>query len=97
MSFAALPESYASSKPGGPDEQFKERRRKRRKSGGRSSLNTHSRSRSLEDGSDGGRGWEWWKDWLLAGNDVGNMTLRIDREARIEERVARWGVRPSPL
>lgn len=97
VSFAALPESYANSKPGGPDEQFKERRRKRRKSGGRSPLNTHSRSRSLEDVSDGGNGWGWWGNWLLAGNNVGNMTLRIDQEARIEERVARWGARPSPL
>jgi hypothetical protein len=98
VSFAALPESYANSKPGGPDEQFnRERRRKRRKSGSRTPSNTHSGSQSLDDDSDDGGGWGWWTSWLLAGNNAGGTGLRFDQEARAEERVARWGIRPSPI
>lgn len=89
VSFAALPESYANSKPGGPDGQFnRERRRKQRKSGSRTPLNAHSRSRSLENHSDDGQGWGW-ANWLLAGN-AGSAALRFDQEAR-------WGMRPSPM
>ncbi|KAF9782215.1 hypothetical protein BJ322DRAFT_204065 [Thelephora terrestris] len=90
VSFAALPESYANSKPGGPDGQFnRERRRKQRKPSGRTPLKSHSRSRSLEDYSDDGQGWGW-ANWLLAGNNVGTAALRFDQEAR-------WGLRPSPI
>jgi hypothetical protein len=91
VSFAALPESYANSKPGGPDQQFKrERRRKRSKSVGRTPLRAHSGSRSLEDDSDDGNGWKWWTHWSLVGNGVGNTPLRFDQEVR-------WGMRPSPI
>lgn len=88
VSFAALPESYANSKPGGPDGQFnRERRRKRSKSGGRTSLSAHSGSRSLEDDSDDGKGWGWWSNWSLT---AANAPLRFDQDAR-------WGMRPSPI
>ncbi|KAF9651712.1 hypothetical protein BDM02DRAFT_3184228 [Thelephora ganbajun] len=98
VSFAALPESYANSKPGGPDEQFnRERRRERRKSRSQTPSNTRPRSRSLENDSDEGGGWGWWTSWLLAVSNADSMELRLDQEARIEERVARWGVRPSPI
>ena len=98
VSFAALPESYASSKPGGPDEQFnREKRRKRKKSGSRTPSDARSGSRSLDDDSDEGAGWGRWAGWLLSGSNVGTTGLRLDQEARVEERVARWGIRPSPI
>ena len=98
VSFAALPESYGNSKPGGPGEQFnREKRRRRRKSGSLTPSNTHSRSRSLDDDSDDGSRWGWWSSWLIAGNSMGSSGLRFDQEPRFEERVARWGVRPSPI
>lgn len=98
VSFAALPESYANSKPGGPDEQFnREKRRKRRKSGSRTPSNSHSGNQSYDDSSDNPDGWGWWTNWLLAGNNMGNMGMRLDQEARAEERIARWGMRPSPI
>lgn len=91
VSFAALPESYAHSKPGGPDEQFnRERRRKRRKSSGQTRLDAHSGSRSLEDDSDDGKGWRWWVNWSLAGNSARNTPFRFDQDAG-------WGMRPSPI
>ena len=94
VSFAALPESYANSKPGGPDKQFdRERRRKRRKSGSR----TPSDAQGLDTDSDEGGGWGWWASWLLSANNVGGVGLRLDQETRVEERVARWGIRPSPI
>ena len=93
VSFAALPESYANSKPGGPDEQFnREKRRKRKKP-----LSAQSRSRSLENDSDDGNGWGWWANWLLAASNAESTALRLDQESRMEERVARWGMRPSPM
>jgi len=92
VSFAALPESYADSKPGGPDKQFnKERRRKRKKSGSRTPSDV------LDTDSDEGGGSGWWAGWLLSGNNAGGTGLRFDHEARVEERVARWGIRPSPM
>jgi len=92
VSFAALPESYANSKPGGPDKQFnKERRRKRKKSGSRTPSDV------LDTDSDEGGGSGWWAGWLLSGNNAGGTGLRFDHEARVEERVARWGIRPSPM
>ena len=98
VSFAALPESYAHSKPGGPDEQFnRERRRRRRKPSGRTPLNTHSRSRSLDGDSDDGNRLGWWATLLLAGGNHGNIPFRYDQEARVDERVVRWGLRPSPV
>jgi hypothetical protein len=91
VSFAALPESYAHSKPGGPDEQFnRERRRKRSKSNGRTPLNARSRGASYEGDSDDGWGWGWWTDWPLTGNGVGNPPLRFGQEVR-------WGMRPTPI
>lgn len=98
VSFAALPESYANSKPGGPDQQFnREKRRKRRKSGSRTPPDARSGSRSSDHDSDEGDGWRWWATWLLSGNNPGGIGLRLDQEARIEERVARWGIGPSPI
>jgi len=98
VSFAALPESYANSKPDGPDEQFnREKRRKRRRSGSRTPPNSHSRNQSLDDDSDDTNGWGWWTSWLLAGNATGSTGLRFDQETRTEERVAKWGIRPSPI
>lgn len=98
VSFAALPESYANSKPGGPDEQFnREKRRKRRKSGSRTPPNSHSRNQTLDDDSDDANGWGWWTSWLLAGNAAGSTGLRFDQETRAEERITKWGVRPSPI
>lgn len=97
VSFAALPESYANSKPGGPDEQFNRKRiRKRRKSGSWTPSDSRSERRNLDNDSDEGGGW-WWAHWLLSGNNIGGTGLRLDQETRIEERVARWGVRPSPI
>ena len=91
VSFAALPESYANSKPGGPDEQFnREKRRRRSKSGGLTRLNSRSGSRSLEDDSDDGKGWGLWSNWSLAGNSTGYSPLMLDQEVR-------WGMRPSPI
>jgi len=98
VSFAALPESYANSKPGGPGENFnRERRRKRKKPSSRTPSNSRSGDPSLDDNSDEGKGWGWWASWLLAGNNPGSMGLRLDQEARAEERMARWGIRPSPI
>ena len=94
MSFAALPESYANSKPGGPDKRFsKEGGRKRRKSGSR----TPSDAQSPDTDSDDGGGLGWWASWLLSVNNAGGTGLRLDQEARIEERAARWDIRPSPI
>ena len=98
VSFAALPESYASSKPGGPDQQFnRERRRKRRKSGSRTPPDARSGSRSLDNDSDERDGWGWWTIWLLSGSNTGAMGWRFDQETRAEERAARWGMGPSPI
>jgi hypothetical protein len=94
VSFAALPESYANSKPGGPDKQFsKEGRRKRKKSGSRTPPDT----RSTDTDSDEGGGLGWWTSWMLSANTAGGTGFRFDQEARAEERAARWGVRPSPM
>lgn len=94
VSFAALPESYANSKPGGPDKRFsKEGGRKRRKSGSR----TPSDAQSPDTDSDDGGGLGWWASWLLSVNNAGGTGLRLDQEARIEERAARWDIRPSPI
>ena len=95
VSFAALPESYASSKPGGPDEQFtRKRNRKRRKSGSWTPSDARSERPSLENDTDEGGG-SWWANWLLSGNNMGST--RFDHEVRAEDRAARWGVRPSPI
>lgn len=98
VSFAALPESYANSKPGGPDKQFsRERRRKRKKSGSQTPSDARSRGQSPDHDSDEGGGWRWWATWLLSESNAGGIGLRFDQEARIEERVARWGIGPSPI
>ena len=74
VSFAALPESYANSKPGGPDEQFnRERRRKRNKSVGRTPLDARSSGPGFGGDSDDGSGWGRWTDsplsyWYNAGH-----------------------------
>jgi len=91
VSFAALPESYANSKPGGPDQLFKRARRRRRsKSRSLTSLRARPGTRSLEDDSDEGKGWGWWLGWSLPENSSGNTPLRFEQDMK-------WGMGPGPI
>jgi len=88
ISFAELPESYASTRPGGSSSKFKDKQ---------------SRKKRKDDG-DGGRGKEqsspemngWWNGWLTTGgfNTHGLSTGLARQEERMEERTSRnWGGR----
>ena len=90
ISFAELPESYASTKPnGGSSTRFKDKHnRKKRKNGGR--------GRGKEQSSPERTG--WWNGWMTTGgsDDVhGGLTMTLARqEERMEDRTSRnWGGR----
>ena len=88
ISFAELPESYASTRPGGSSSKFKDKQSRKKRKG---------------DG-DGGKGKEqsspemngWWTGWLTTGgfNTYGLSTGLARQEERMEERTSRnWGGR----
>ena len=91
ISFAELPESYASTKPNGSSStRFKDKHnRKKRKNGGRGRGKEHS-SPERRTG--------WWNGWLTTGglDDAhGGLTMTLARqEERMEDRTSRnWGGR----
>jgi hypothetical protein len=84
VSFAELPESYASSKPEGFSIQFKAKKEKRRKKGKEKA----ARKKEDEDQDEHTSG--WWTNWLS-----GSGTSGARQEERAEERAARWGMRLS--
>ena len=97
ISFAQLPESYASTRPGGAgSSKFKEKhnRRKRKSSGGKlRDVDGHIRtgSNSSLDGGLGG----WWNGWMMASGAAsaggpGGLSLNLARQQeRMEDRMTR--------
>ena len=85
ISFAELPESYASSRPAGSSSRFSGKKNKRK--GGTSG----------EDVGEGGSGKGWWASWLVGAVNVSGTRLvpsTLRPEERVEERVSRgWGSR----
>ena len=86
ISFAELPESYASTKPNGSTSRFKDKRKKRKNGGGgRGGKEQSSPERT-----------GWWNGWLTTGgSDAHGSTMTLARqEERIEDRTSRnWGGR----
>ena len=95
ISFAKLPESYASSRPQGSSSKFKDkqnrRRGKHRKSGSADEMDVDGKRTTNE----GGR---WWNRWLLGASEpLGVYGVGIRHEERMEDRMSRsWGGRMSP-
>ncbi|KIJ69928.1 hypothetical protein HYDPIDRAFT_35378 [Hydnomerulius pinastri MD-312] len=81
ISFAELPESYASSRPG--TSKLRERKSKNK--------NKKGKKNAKEDEEGSG----WLKTWLTGGLSTGTVSAG-KQEERIEERMARgWGSRPG--
>ncbi|KAF8806264.1 hypothetical protein BYT27DRAFT_6646339 [Phlegmacium glaucopus] len=83
ISFAELPESYSSTRPGGSSSsKFKDKHRRKRKNGS-------SKGRGKEQSSSDGNG--WWNGWLTTGGlNVHGLSLSLARqEERMEAR--NWG------
>ena len=90
ISFAELPESYASTKPNGSSStRFKDKHnRKKQKNGGRGRGKEHSSPERTG----------WWNGWLTTGGSDdahGGLTMTLARqEERMEDRTSRnWGGR----
>jgi hypothetical protein len=81
VTFADLPESYASSKPEGSSVRFGRRKKDHKKEKGR----IVNERKSDDEERPGG----WWSNWLLGGGTADGR-----HEERVEERAARWSMRP---
>jgi hypothetical protein len=89
ISFAELPESYASSRPAGTS-RFQEKKNRARNKGKAKAKSQADKARE-ENGS-------WWTGWLLGTSGMGNgagLNFTAQRqEERLEDRAARsWGGR----
>lgn len=87
ISFAALPESYISTRPEGSLNKFNKQKQRRRKRGGT----------TVEDGGKGKESEEsgWWNGWLSGGGTPHGLTMSLARqEERVQDRVTRnWSGR----
>ncbi|KIJ93579.1 hypothetical protein K443DRAFT_12775 [Laccaria amethystina LaAM-08-1] len=88
ISFAALPESYTSTRPEGSSTKFDKQKQRRRKRGG----GTAGDGVKGKEGEEGG--W-WWNGWLSEGGTPHGLTMSLARqEERVQDRVTRnWSGR----
>lgn len=92
ISFAELPESYASSKPGGVPSKFRDKARSKSRSRDKAKRSADGRKDKERERDEGGG---WWTGWLLgaAGTESGSgLSLGATREERIP-RSPGWSVR----
>ena len=89
ISFAELPESYASTKPNGSTSaRFKDKHNRKKRKNGRGGRGGKEQSSPERTG--------WWNGWLTTGgSDAHGLTMTFARqEERIEDRTSRnWGGR----
>ena len=87
ISFAALPESYTSTRPEGSSSKFNEQKQRRRKRGG----TTGDGEKGKESEESGG----WWSEWLGGSGTPHGLTMSLARqEERVQDRVTRnWSGR----
>lgn len=94
ISFAALPESYISTRPEGSLTKFNKQKQRRRKRGAGTTVVGEGKGKEGEEGAG------WWSGWLLSGGGgVGGtphgLTMSLARqEERVQDRVTRnWSGR----